>query len=301
MDINYLREFLTLAEAGNFMEAADILYTTQSSLSKHIKVLEKEFGVILFNRTTRKVKLSKYGEILLPYARQVVETLDEFNLEANTKKTHARDILNVGSLHAVAQYNIADILTDFRDKHPQSTVNLIQASAEALKEMLRQKKCELAFIRSIGNIDDDLIRIPYLIDTMAAVLPAGHPLAGEKTIPLRKLENENLLFQELLSKVCEDACLQSGFTPKVALTDIRFDNLIAMVIKGMGVALILKPLVYFLASPKIAVVNITPSISTRVDLCHLKGSELSNAAREFIACTEIQKAKNQLSWASLLK
>ena len=64
MDINYFKEFVVLAQTGNFMEAADILYSSQSTLSKHIKSMESELGVPLFDRTTRKVKISKYGQLL---------------------------------------------------------------------------------------------------------------------------------------------------------------------------------------------------------------------------------------------
>jgi len=65
MEISQLKEFVVLAETGNFLEAADLLYSSASSLSKHIKSMETELGVLLFERTTRKVKISKYGLILL--------------------------------------------------------------------------------------------------------------------------------------------------------------------------------------------------------------------------------------------
>jgi len=77
MDINYFREFVILAQTGNFMEAAEILFCSQSTLSKHIKKMEREFGVSLFDRTTRNVEISKFGKLLLPYAQQITEIQDE--------------------------------------------------------------------------------------------------------------------------------------------------------------------------------------------------------------------------------
>ena len=78
MDINHVREFIVLAQTGNFMEAAEILFSTQSTLSKHIKNLETEMGVSLFERTTRKVVINKYGQLFLPIAKQIVELQDQY-------------------------------------------------------------------------------------------------------------------------------------------------------------------------------------------------------------------------------
>ena len=160
MEINNLKEFVVLAKTGNFMEAADILYVSQSTLSKHIKSIETELGVLLFDRTTRKVRISKYGELLLPYAKQIIELQDHYIANLQSSLDNDRDSLPVSSIPALAQYNIIDIFVDFKKSRPQSTLNVIQAGPDELKEMLRQKKCELAFIRFTDEVDDDIVKIP---------------------------------------------------------------------------------------------------------------------------------------------
>ena len=187
MDLNYLREFVVLAQTGNYMEAAEILYSSQSTLSKHIKSLEAELGVPLFDRTTRKVRISKFGELLLPYAKQIVELQDKYTALLQSSLQTDREVLTIGSIPALAQYNITDIFMNFKKSRPQSTINVMQGGSEEMKEMLRQKKCELAFIRDTGEVDDALVKIPYAVDTMVAVLPTNHPLAKQKTISLRML------------------------------------------------------------------------------------------------------------------
>ena len=69
MDINYFREFVILAETKNYWAASERLFIGQSSLSKHIKTLEKSLGAALFDRTSRKVELTEFGKRMLPYAR----------------------------------------------------------------------------------------------------------------------------------------------------------------------------------------------------------------------------------------
>ena len=287
MEINYLREFVVLAQTGSFMEAADILYSSQSTLSKHIKSIESELGVPLFDRTTRKVRISKFGQLLLPFAKQIAELEDKYTAILKSSLETDREILTLGSIPALAQYNITDVFVNFKKSRPQATINVMQAGSEEMKEMLRQKKCELAFIRDTDEVDDDLVKIPYAVDTMVAVLPTNHPLAKQKTIPLRMLADEDFLLtakQTMLYRLCLSACEQCGFEPKIAYTDHNLGNLCDLVIKGMGVALLMKQLALYVSSPKIAIVDISPCVSTQISLCYLKGVELSDAAKHFLVC-----------------
>ncbi len=292
MEINYLREFVVLAQTCNFMDAAEILYSSQSALSKHIKSIETELGVPLFDRTTRKVQISKYGQLLLPYAKQIADLQDKYNAILQSSIETDREILTLGCIKALAQYNITDILVNFKRSQSSATINLLQGSTEDLKEMLRQKKCELAFIRQSNEVDDDLVKIPYATDTLVVVLPPAHPLARKHSIQLQMLANEDFLLLEKQSyqhKLIMRICRQGGFEPKVAFTDERIENLIELVIEGMGVAVLMKQLALYLASPKIAIVDIIPTVSTQICLCYLKDAELSSAARCFLELADPQR------------
>jgi LysR family transcriptional regulator, transcription activator of glutamate synthase operon len=289
MDINYFREFVVLAKTGNFMEAAEQLYISQSTLSKHIKNFEEELGLPLFDRTTRKVGISKFGELLLPHAIQIVEIQDQYTAVLQSSLTDARETLTVGSIPALAQYKIIDIFVHFKKSYPQSTLNVLQAGSEELKEMLRQRKCDLAFIRFTDEVDDDLVKKPYAVDNLVAVLPSTHPLADQKTIPLQSLANEDFLLIEkntYLYWLCVNACRQSGFEPKVAFTDHKVGILVDLVVKNMGVALLMKQLALYSANPNVAILEITPSVSSTICVCYPKSVKISEAARHFLQCAE---------------
>jgi DNA-binding transcriptional LysR family regulator len=289
LEINYWREFVVLAQTSNFVEAANILFSSQPTLSKHIKNLESELGVRLFDRTSRKVEITKSGQLLLPYAKQIVEIQDKYNTVLQNDRATRREVLTVGSIRALAQYEITDIMGSFKKSRPKSTINVIQAVSEELKEMLRQKKCELAFIRSTNEVDKDLVKIPYVVDTLVAILPSHHSLAKQKTISLRMLAHEDFLLPEknkALYKLCIDACKKNGVNPQVAHTDAKFENLVDLVIKGMGVALLMKQIALYVSTPKIAIIDISPNVTSQINLCYLKGAKLSDAAKHFILCTE---------------
>ncbi len=292
MEINHLKEFVVLAQTGNFMEAAEILYSSQSSLSKHIKNIESELGVPLFDRTTRKVSISKYGQLLLPFAKQITELQDNYNAVLKSNLDTDQEMLTLGSIYGLAQYKITDVFVNFKKSRPHSTLNVIQGSSKDLTEMLRQRRFELAFIRDNDEVNDDIIKIPYAIDTIVAVLPITHPLAGQKMIPLRMLADENFLLAmpDTLPYILSiKACELSGFKPKIAYTDHGVEDLVDLVIKGIGISLILKQLVLYLSNPQIAIVDTTPCVYTQINLCHLKGAELSDAAKHFVQCAKSQR------------
>ena len=105
------------------------------------------------------------------------------------------------------------------------------------------------------------------------------------------LADEDFLLIEknsYLYRLCINACKQSGFEPKVAFTDHKVGILVDLVIKGMGIALLMKRLALYAANPKTAIVDISPSVSTQVDLCCLKDVDLSAAAKHFVKCTGSQ-------------
>lgn len=293
MDINYLKEFVVLAQTGNFLEAADILYSSQATLSKHIKSMEIELGISLFDRTTRKVSVSKFGRLLLPYAKQITEIQDKYLTILKSNLDTDQETLNLGSIYGLAQYHITDVLVRFKKSRSQSTLNVMQASTTVLTEMLRQRKCELAFVRDIEDEGNEFVQIPFVTDTVVAVLPIDHPLAKKKTIPLQMLADENFLLGlpgTMPYMLSMKACELSGFEPRVTYNDPELENHIDLVIKGMGVSLALKLLALYHSHPKVAIVDITPCVSTQINLCHLKGAQLSRVARYLIECTEAQKA-----------
>lgn len=303
MEIKYLQEFIVLANAGNFTEAAELLFISQSTLSKHIKSIEQELGVELFDRTTRSVSISEFGELLLPYANEILELHNQYNTALEKKLPTNRETLTVGSIRSLAQYNITDILARFKKVRPQSTVKMIHSIHDGmplgirkLKEFLRQKKCDLAFLRIYEKGDDDLIKIPYVNDSLVAVIPSSHPLARQKSIPLKLLKNMGFLLIEessYLYQLCVRACQENGFEPNIVYTDPKPENLIGLVKKEMGIALLMKQLASYFVDEDIAIVELTPTIHSKVCLCHLKDKELSEAAKQFIDCTNQQIELNK--------
>lgn len=298
MDISFLKEFTVLAEVKNFWEASERLYINQSTLSKHIKLMESELGVSLFSRTTRRVELTKYGEALLPYAQNIIRAEFEYSSLLLQIQNSEKGTLSLGSIPSMAQYNITSLLASFQKKYPESTIKLTEDDAKNLLNLLHTGKCELVFTRESklsfekNFIEDDtIVRIPYIRDHLVALLPKNHRLASKKSITLRDLKTDSFCFvkeDSLMYDICVNACQAANFIPEITFTSHRLDSIIDMVSAGSHVALLMDQ---HLLPPEKApystdlpwvTIDILPSICSQISLCYLKGQRLSSSAQKFI-------------------
>ncbi len=306
METVYYKEFAVLAETSNFWEASERLYINQSTLSKHIKAMEKELGVPLFHRTTRHVSLTKFGEALLPYAQSITRTEFEYSTLFMQLKDAEKGVTTLGSIPVMAQYNITGLLNAFQKEYPKSTVKIIEEDAKRLSAMLLEQRCELIFTREPkpsaekhSPEDAPFVRIPYLTDHMVALLPAGHPLAARQEISLRELKDERFCFikeSSLMYELCTNACQAANFIPEIAFTSHRLESIFDMVSYGNQVALLMNrhitPVKNAMLPPASAwsVVDIAPRIYSQISLCYLKDKKLSETARNFVDfCVQLSK------------
>lgn len=289
MDINYLQEFVTLATQKNYLEAAADLYISQSVLSKHIQKLESEIGIPLLIRSTRGVELSEAGKIFLPYAKKMLQIKKQCETELEKYKNSSDKIIEIGSVSALAQYNITSLIADFKKSHQDITLNITLDRSSRLFEHLRNGVCDIAFIREAEQMDERLekefVRIPYASDTLAAVLPSSHPLANNTSVDLKDLSKENFMFlgmDNMPGRLCRNACLRAGFEPNVTFINRYPENLIELVRSGMGIALLMKPLADFNKIEGVSVAEITPIISSYLSIFYLKDKKLSRSAQMFL-------------------
>lgn len=243
MNIAWFREFVVLADTCSYLEASEQLFISQSALSKHIKALEEALGLSLFDRSTRKVRLSPVGRLLLPYARTISEAEFAFRVTARSHREseHSRVVIN--AIPTLPQYGITDIISRFQKQYPNYSISVLAAERRDPEGDLQNGLCELAFIRRFqGHTSpeefEELDFFPQ--DDMVAVLPRGHALGGEDVIRLEQLQDEPFVTLEEDSKLLSlfrTTCQRAGFYPKVAFTCNEVGSILDLVTQGAGVAL----------------------------------------------------------------
>lgn len=285
MEIEYTCEFVVLAETCNYMEAADRLFVSQSALSRHIKALEEELKVQLFDRSTRKVSLSPFGSLFLPYARQIASTRYAYEaaIAGALKAEHGN--IRLGTIPVMSQYGITDLIMRFRQENPGFSMDIIEGDTLELTRMLRSDQCDLAFLREGETNTSEFNIVHHDTDQLTAFLHRDHPFASSPFIRIEHLRNEPLM---LLSKntfmysLCMEACKSAGFTPNVVLTTHRASNMLDLVRKKMGIALLTKRPTLPLLTDDIVAIDIEPRIITNINLAYPKNQTLSVGARRFI-------------------
>lgn len=299
MDISYFREFVVLAETQNYWAAADRLFISQSSLSKHIKAMEAQLGAPLFNRTSRKVELSDFGKVMLPYAQTISKLQYDYDSAAFNFLHRESTPLEIATIPEMAHYHITDILLRFKRDHPTVQVNLQEVDTLVGRDLLIDRKCELAILRrSPSFIDHDpekerqMVTFPVIRDRLMVVLSPKNPLAKEKKIELAQLAEEQFAFtpkETLHYELCFRACRNAGFIPNVLLTTRDLESILDLVRRGSCISLLFENQLDFPHhipfddnnAPFVAV-PVDPEIDTTVSLCYRKGETLSSAAAYFL-------------------
>lgn len=291
MDTERCREFVVLAKTCNYLQAADQLFISQSTLSKHIKALERELGVELFSRTTRRVQLTDHGRTFLPFARKLASTAHDAEVALANASDNEQRMLDIGSIPVMVPYGITEVLHRFQRQHRNTRLRIVEGEADRLLDLLRNRTLDLAFIREwTGNVGSDDLHnefdaIDYAEDQLAAVLPSGHPLATRQSIHLAELANDEFLLLPqgtVMNALITDACAAEGFVPEVRYRGTRAENIIDLVARGMGVSLLMRTPAAYLTRSAVSVVNLEQPITTKIRLFRLRDRELSPEARAFV-------------------
>lgn len=288
MEIQHIREFVTLAKCGNYLTAAEEVFISQSSLSKHIIALEKELGFSLFNRTTRKVALTQYGAAFLPYAQQIIDSDAEFRNKVSKMRTLVRDSIHFGVLPAFLSYNVEAGLIDFKRKFPQYPYTLVEDTNIMLLQHLKDGICDIALIRTFDDpLPPEYAAIPLLKDKLSLITVAGSIFDdGRSCVTWKELEQAELLtstssqLASMLKNFTERNNIQLNIISKLS----RTPTIVEMLRKGLGNAAVLNKTVSvdFQKNLDFRILDIEPPLYNTVSLVYLKGHPMTTAMRSFI-------------------
>lgn len=284
MEIHYLHEFVTIAKCGSFSLAAEDLNLSQSSLSKHIKALERELETTLFDRSTRSVTLSETGKLLLPYAHDIIEAHSKLRNLLNEQAVHKRQILSIASIPMMAQYKITSAIAKFNNKFPAIRLDVRETESKDIIDCLENRSCELAFWRSSAIYSPELESLPLYTDHMMAVLPKQHCLAHKQSLNLSQLSGESFLLLDqntLLYSLCTAACERAGFVPHITYMGKRPETIIELVAKNMGIALLMNKHVDYVKHPSVISIKIVPEEINYICMIRLKNKRHSESASLF--------------------
>ena len=188
-----LTSLLAVHETGSFTRAADRLNLSQPAVSQHIRQLEKELNVHLFERVRGTLRLTREGDIVVKYARRMQALTINMEEDLATERTQVKS-LTVGITHTAESSAIAEALARYVTLREGMSVKLITGSVSDLFEALKNYELDLAVVE--GSVSDERFR-SVMLDTDYLVLAVApeHPLARRNLVTVAELKREKLILR----------------------------------------------------------------------------------------------------------
>lgn len=297
-----LNEFLTVAKtvengSGSFVQAAKVLNTYPSTLSKHIKLLEDELGAPLFDRTTRRVSLNDLGRIFLPYAQEMHDNYEKCQIAVDQYIFSKSPALRFGTVVPVTSDNTyMHALRVCVEKFPNCNLQLVELHNWALKDMLRNGKLEFILAYQEESDTSEFISHPIDCDNLVTLVAESHPLYSKDCISLNTLRKEKMITNPLnsyMGNLVYSMCEAAGFIPYVWYSDNSYSNLASVADRGNGVGLMMESSAHILAGPHTKVIPLEPTITLQLSVLSLRERKLSPISVTFLE--ELLQASNMPS------
>ncbi|CAA0119810.1 HTH-type transcriptional regulator YofA [BD1-7 clade bacterium] len=238
MDFKHLRTFQTAAQTLNFSETAEMLGYVQSAVTAHIRSLESELEVRLFDRNGRGVRLTYEGQQLLDYADRLFALRDEAEQAIKRGKDITGNI-TIAGYESLLTYRLPQILKRFVDAYPQVRLNVVPLAVKQLKTQVLNAQIDIAFTMEQSTHVNGLEQLRLRCEEVNVIAAPSHPLAKKKCVTANDLVNETLLFTEpgcSYRALFEHNLMKAGVFDKPKLEFVSVEPIKACVKMGMGIA-----------------------------------------------------------------
>ena len=288
MNADQLKTFHKVAHTLNFTRAARELFLTQPAVSQQIQSLEHALGIILFDRSNKKVRLTSEGEILLSYTKRLFDLYDEIEMLFDHFKRLDKGKITIGATAVMGTYFLPKIIGRFNKQYPGIDIDLQMGNSNSVQNLLLEGNLDLGFAGKMKT-HSRLKSIFIHRERLLMVCSNENPLATQKSVAVDELGKTPFIWRE---KGTQTRLLVEGWFEKVVGRDypkksIELQNVEAAkrtVVEGYGITI----------TPEIAVrreihLGLLKSIALAgfdlyfdYYLFYLKGKTFSKAAEAFI-------------------
>lgn len=244
IELRSWRQFLAVAETLHFGQAAERLHMTQPPLTMAIQQLEARLGVVLFERTRRRVALTAAGEALLEPVRHLLQQAAALPGVAQSAGRGAVGRLRLGFVSTVGFGPLPAWLRRFREVEPGVQVVLREATTDVQLQALTRGEADAGFVLHAPGVAAGLepwSRLSVGSEPLVLALPDGSPLATARRLRLDTLLAQPLvIFPRVIAPSLYDAILayyhRHGVSPAVAQEAIQMQTIVNLVSAGLGLA-----------------------------------------------------------------
>lgn len=291
MDVKQIEYILQIAEEKSITKAAEKLFMTQSALNQQLLKIEKELGAPLFVRSRTDWQMTEIGQIYCENASRILQIKKETYNRISDLTTLKQSHLTIGLTPDRGITMFADIYPAFHEKHPNVTLEPIEADVKTQQKMIDAGKIDIGFLTLIESQKKN--QIHHLICTEEIFLAVPSHLYRD-TLTLSDLSQETFVLlkrSSTLREVIDPLFQTAGFVPEV-LFETKSPKT-ALKMAGRGIACTLIPECYIQSSKSVRYISLPEHPCWELCAVYKKGAYISQAMRDFIEMAE-EYWKNQL-------
>ncbi len=244
MELRHLKYFLAVAETRNFTRAAAQCFVAQSALSQQIARLEKDVGAELFSRTSRSVRLTAAGDLLVPMARRILADVDHAQEALDALAGLRRGRLRLGLVQTFAgSLDMVEVMADYHTRHPGIDYHLVNATSTEMAAAVASGDLDLAVVGlRPQQLPEGLDHRALGSDPLVVIVPGDHRLADRQLVDLSDLPPTHQLIQFTqgtgLRRQVEEAFARAGVEPGRHFEVAQVHNMIRLAARGVGVTVV---------------------------------------------------------------
>lgn len=239
MTIRHLKIFLSVCENHcNTTRAAEKLHMTQPAVSLAIRELEQYYGVILFDRIGRRLKLTEAGQRFLEYSSPILSLFDD--MERGMKNWDSFGILRVGASITIGSQFLPGYVKAFCERFPGTELRATVAPLSALEEKLLKNELDFALVEGISRIPA-FVSEEYMEDRLEVICPAGGRFQPGQRLSVDEFRQQKFLLRERGSgtrETFERVLEEAGFSVTPIWEATSTTALVNAVISGLGIAVL---------------------------------------------------------------
>ncbi|ABM41567.1 MULTISPECIES: LysR family transcriptional regulator [Pseudomonadota] len=239
MELRHLRYFVVLADELHFTHAAERLHIEQPPLSRAIKELEDELGVVLFDRDRRGTRLTAAGVAFLQDSRRLFTVLEQARENVKAVAAGLRGSLRIAVSDGAIDPRLSSFLARCRAEEPEIEIRLSEVPLAEQMRGLRSGDFMIGFAHT-ADVNDGIVAEPIWRDPLVIAVPARHALLAHKEVPLHELSGHPLVLCD--PQVCEGYCRELarllgplGHQKNVVEHVTSLDMMLTLVGAGYGV------------------------------------------------------------------
>jgi DNA-binding transcriptional LysR family regulator len=192
MQIESLKVFCDLTETESFTKAAQINNVTQSAVSQQISSLERHFNSLLIERSKKKFRLTREGEVLYEYSKQIIQTHDALYNRLQEIKDIISGTIRVATIYSIGLHDLPPYLKKFLKAYPTVNVHVEYRRSNQVYEDVTSNVVDLGLVAYAAK-DSKLEIVPLRKDILVLICHPQHPLARHKTIKMREVSGQKFI------------------------------------------------------------------------------------------------------------